>query len=73
MNGSAAADRLRPRSITFTITTDTSVNVFSKLSELLLTKTEAGRTPIGLLDVSATSFARENEPLQLFFDFRKNY
>jgi DNA polymerase-4 len=59
------------RSFTFGIPTDTPEGVYLKLRELLLAKTEAGRTPIRLLGVSASSLIRENDPLQLYFEFMK--
>ena len=57
------------RSSTFSIPTDSAAGIFFKLNELLINKTEAGTIPIRLLGVSASGLIRENDPLQLYFDF----
>ncbi len=57
------------RSTTFAIPTDQAVPVFQRLKDLLMEKTEAGRTPIRLIGVSASGLIRENDPLQLYFEF----
>ena len=57
------------RSVTLTIPTHQYASVFNQLKNLLLEKTEIGRTPIRLLGVSASGLIRENDPLQLYFQF----
>ena len=57
------------RSVTFSIPSDKASFIFQNLKTLLLEKTEAGRTPIRLLGVSASSLILEDDPLQLFFEF----
>ena len=59
------------RSQTLSIPTDESKMIFQTMEKLLLEKTEAGRIPIRLLGVSASGLIRENDPLQLYFDFMK--
>ncbi len=59
------------RSITFSIPTDQADFIFQHLKTLLMEKTEIGRTPIRLLGVSASGLIRENDPLQLFFEFMR--
>jgi hypothetical protein len=41
------------------------------MKKLLHEKTEAGLKPIRLLGVSASGLIRENDPLQLYFEFMK--
>lgn len=60
------------RSKTFTIPTDSAEQIYVYLNQLLLSKTEIGRTPIRLLGVSASGLIRETDPLQLYFDFMKS-
>jgi DNA polymerase-4 len=60
------------RSTTLLIPTDNAETIFQKMRSLLQEKTEAGRTPIRLLGVSATALIRENDPLQLYFEFMRN-
>ena len=60
------------RNVTFSFPTDSAQEIYLHLNQLLLTKTEIGRTPIRLLGVSASNFIRENDPLQLYFDFMKS-
>jgi DNA polymerase-4 len=60
------------RSQTLSIPTDESKTIYQTMEKLLLEKTEAGRTPIRLLGVSASGLIRENDPLQLYFDFMKD-
>ena len=57
------------RSATLVIPTDQAETIFQKMRGLLLEKSEAGRTPIRLLGVSASALIRENDPLQLYFEF----
>lgn len=59
------------RSTTLAIPTDDATVIFQHVKVLLLEKTEAGRTPIRLLGVSASGLIRENDPLQLYFDFMR--
>ena len=59
------------RSITLSIPTDESRSMFPLMKKLLLDKTEAGLKPIRLLGVSASGLIRENDPLQLYFEFMK--
>jgi DNA polymerase-4 len=59
------------RSITLTIPTDDTQFIFQQMKKLLFEKTEAGKTPIRLLGVSASGLIRENDPLQLYFEFMK--
>lgn len=60
------------RSITLSIPTDDGATIFQNAKRLLLEKTEAGKVPIRLLGVSASGLIRENDPLQLYFEFMKN-
>jgi DNA polymerase-4 len=57
------------RSSTLSIPTAKASVIFPLMQKLLNEKTEAGRTPIRLLGVSASHFIRENDPLQLYFEF----
>ena len=57
------------RSVTFSIPTTRADFIFRNLKTLLFEKTEAGRTPIRLLGVSASGLIREDDPLQLYFEF----
>ncbi len=57
------------RSITLAIPTDETRVIFPQMKKLLLEKTEAGVVPIRLLGVGASGLIRENDPLQLFFEF----
>ncbi len=59
------------RSITLNIPTDEGSAIFLRLRPLLIDKTEAGRIPIRLLGVSASGLIREDDPLQLYFEFMK--
>jgi DNA polymerase-4 len=60
------------RSQTLMIPTDETHVIFQTVQKLLLEKTEAGRTPIRLLGASASGLIRENDPLQLYFEFMKH-
>ena len=57
------------RSVTFTIPSDQGDFIYTHVRKLLLDKTEAGKIPIRLLGVSASHLIRENDPLQLYFEF----
>lgn len=57
------------RSITLNIPTDQTQSIFLRLRPLLMDKTEAGRIPVRLLGVSASGLIREDDPLQLYFEF----
>lgn len=57
------------RSATITTPTKKVEVIFPLMKKLLNEKTEAGRTPIRLLGVSASHFIREDDPLQLYFEF----
>jgi len=59
------------RSVTFSLPTDSPEEIYLHLNQLLLTKTDVGRTPIRLLGVSASGLIRETDPLQLYFSFMK--
>jgi DNA polymerase-4 len=57
------------RSQTLSIPSDQPEVILDTVSALLLEKTEAGKTPIRLLGLSCSSFIREEDPLQLWFEF----
>lgn len=57
------------RSVTMSIPTDHADMIFRNLRSLFLEKTEAGTVPIRLLGVGASSFIRETDPLQYYFEF----
>jgi DNA polymerase-4 len=57
------------RSSTLTIPTDSAEIIYQKMKKLLLDKTDAGKIPIRLVGVSASHFIREDDPLQLYFEF----
>ncbi len=59
------------RSHTLNFATDEASLIYSKLQTLLDQKTEAGKTPIRLLGVSASGLIRESDPLQHYFEFMK--
>lgn len=57
------------RSITLNTPSDDGAIIFQRIRPLLMDKTDAGRIPVRLLGVSASGFIRENDPLQLYFEF----
>jgi len=59
------------RGITLTIPVDEARSIYPQMKKLLIDKTEAGQIPIRLLGVSASGLIRENDPLQLYFEFMK--
>jgi len=61
--------RLSTRSVTLSIPTVRAEVIHEKMRTLLLEKTDAGRIPIRLIGVSASHFIREDDPLQLYFEF----
>jgi DNA polymerase IV len=57
------------RSTTLSIPSYQATIIEERLKRLLIEKTDAGRVPVRLIGVSASGFIREEDPLQLYFDF----
>lgn len=57
------------RSQTLSIPTDQAQTILETVQNLLVEKTDAGKTPVRLLGLSCSGFIREQDPLQLWFEF----